>query len=147
MSRRWQSDATEFTVGMNYAEVRGYQSIIQKPIVEMLGLRDCITFEVPAGKSWSCRMGARSRPGPALPGWPPLIPNAPGRLSSPRLPASPPRRSGGGAVPAVRPNAATGAGHDINAPLDRTVPVEFAHHATPLPRRCSGRGASAYSQT
>lgn len=46
MCGRWQSDATEFTVGLNYAEGRGYQSTIPKPIVDMLGLKDRITFKV-----------------------------------------------------------------------------------------------------
>lgn len=49
MCGRWQSDATEFTVGLNYSEGRGYQSTIPKPIVDMLGLKDRITFKVSGG--------------------------------------------------------------------------------------------------
>ena len=43
---RWSKDATEFTVGLNYYEGRGYQSTIPKPVVERLGLVDRITFKV-----------------------------------------------------------------------------------------------------
>ena len=50
MCGRWQKDATEFTVGLNYVEGRGYQSTIPMPIVDMLGLKDSITFKV-SGRS------------------------------------------------------------------------------------------------
>ena len=33
-------------MGLNYSEGRGYQSTIPKPIVDMLGLKDRITFKV-----------------------------------------------------------------------------------------------------
>ena len=49
MCGRWQSDATEFTVGMNYVEGRGYQSTIPKPVVDLLGLEGRITFKVSGG--------------------------------------------------------------------------------------------------
>ena len=46
MCGRWQSDATEFTVGVNYVEGRGYQSTIPKPVADLLGLKGSITFKV-----------------------------------------------------------------------------------------------------
>ena len=49
MCGRWQSDATEFTVGVNYVEGRGYQSTIPKPVADLLGLKDSITFKVSGG--------------------------------------------------------------------------------------------------
>ena len=47
---RWPKDAKEFTVGLGYYEGRGYQSTIPKPVVDLLGLSDRITFRV-SGKS------------------------------------------------------------------------------------------------
>ncbi len=35
---KWKSDATEFTVSVNYHEVRGYQTSIPKPIVDHLDI-------------------------------------------------------------------------------------------------------------
>ena len=46
MCGRWQSGATEFTVGVNYVEGRGYQSTIPKPVADLLGLEGSITFKV-----------------------------------------------------------------------------------------------------
>lgn len=47
---RWRKDAKEFTGGLGCYEGRGYQSTIPKPIVDLPGLADRITFRVP-GKS------------------------------------------------------------------------------------------------
>lgn len=43
---RWPKDAKEFTVGLGCYEGRGYQSVIPKPIVDLLGITDRITFKV-----------------------------------------------------------------------------------------------------
>ena len=50
MGGTWRRDATEFTVGLNYYEGRGYQSTIPKPVVDRLGLTNRITFKV-SGKN------------------------------------------------------------------------------------------------
>ena len=54
---RWPKDAKEFTVGLGYYEGRGYQSTIPKPVVDLLGLTDRITFRV-SGKSVRILPGA-----------------------------------------------------------------------------------------
>jgi len=41
---RWKKDATEFTVGVNHNETRGYQSSIPKPVMDALGNPSRITF-------------------------------------------------------------------------------------------------------
>jgi hypothetical protein len=41
---KWKKDATEFTVGVNYNEVRGYQTSIPKPVAEVLGAPKAITY-------------------------------------------------------------------------------------------------------
>ena len=43
---KWKEDAKEFTVGVNYNEIRGYQSSIPKPIMDLLGNPEKITFVV-----------------------------------------------------------------------------------------------------
>jgi hypothetical protein len=43
---KWKKDAKEFTVGVNYNEIRGYQCSIPKPIMEVLGKPDSITFVI-----------------------------------------------------------------------------------------------------
>lgn len=43
---KWKKDAKEFTVSVNYNESRGYQSSIPKPIIDVLGEPDSITFVV-----------------------------------------------------------------------------------------------------
>lgn len=43
---KWKKDATEFRVGVNYNEVRGAQSSIPKPIVDLLGHPDAIKFVI-----------------------------------------------------------------------------------------------------
>ena len=41
---KWKKDAKEFTVGVNFNEKRGYQCSIPKPIMEVLGEPDAVTF-------------------------------------------------------------------------------------------------------
>lgn len=43
---KWKKDAKEFTVSVNFNEDRGYQSTIPKPIIEVLGDPETITFEI-----------------------------------------------------------------------------------------------------
>jgi len=43
---KWKKDATEFTVGVSYSEKKGVQTRIPKPVVEILGKPDKITFTV-----------------------------------------------------------------------------------------------------
>lgn len=43
---KWKKDAKEFTVSVNYNDVRGYQSSIPKPIMDILGDPDAITFVI-----------------------------------------------------------------------------------------------------
>jgi hypothetical protein len=57
---KWKKDATEFTVSVNHNSERGYQSSIPKPIIEVLGNPQTITFilkgkkvEVVSGRSKS----------------------------------------------------------------------------------------------
>jgi len=41
---KWKKDATAFTVSVNHNKSRGYQSSIPKPVMEVLGSPDKITF-------------------------------------------------------------------------------------------------------
>ena len=41
---KWKKNATEFTVGVNYNETRGYQTSIPKPVAETLGKPKAITY-------------------------------------------------------------------------------------------------------
>ena len=43
---KWKEDAKEFTVSVNYNEIRGYQSSIPRPIMDLLGDPEKITFVV-----------------------------------------------------------------------------------------------------
>jgi hypothetical protein len=43
---KWKKDAKEFTVSVNYNEVRGYQSSIPKPIMDALGSPESVTFVI-----------------------------------------------------------------------------------------------------
>ncbi len=43
---KWKKDAKEFTVGVNFNKDRGYQSSIPKPIIDVLGEPDTITFVI-----------------------------------------------------------------------------------------------------
>lgn len=47
---KWKKDAKEFTVSVNYNEIRGYQSSIPKPIMDVLGAPDKVTFIVNGDK-------------------------------------------------------------------------------------------------
>lgn len=43
---KWKKNAKEFTVSVNYNETRGYQSSIPKPIMDVLGDPEQVTFVV-----------------------------------------------------------------------------------------------------
>lgn len=43
---KWKQNETEFTVSVNYNEVRGYQSSIPKPIIDHLNNPKKITFVI-----------------------------------------------------------------------------------------------------
>ncbi|BDQ31545.1 hypothetical protein NZNM25_05420 [Nitrosopumilus zosterae] len=43
---KWKEDAKEFTVSVNYNENRGYQSSIPKPIMDLLGDPEKVTFVI-----------------------------------------------------------------------------------------------------
>lgn len=43
---KWKQDETEFTVSVNYNELRGYQSSIPKPIIDHLNNPKKITFVI-----------------------------------------------------------------------------------------------------
>lgn len=47
---KWKKGATEFTVGVNYREDRGYQTSIPKPVAEVLGKPTAITYKVKGSK-------------------------------------------------------------------------------------------------
>lgn len=47
---KWKKDATEFKVGVNYVNKRGYSSSIPKPVMEALGEPDSIKFVVKGKK-------------------------------------------------------------------------------------------------
>ncbi len=43
---KWKKDAKEFTVSVNFNEARGYQSSIPKPVIDVLGEPDKVTFVI-----------------------------------------------------------------------------------------------------
>jgi len=43
---KWKENAKEFTVSVNYNENRGFQSSIPKPIMEILGDPEKVTFVI-----------------------------------------------------------------------------------------------------
>lgn len=48
---KWRKGATEFTVGVNYNEIRGYQCSIPKPVMDKLGNHvKSVTFVIKGGK-------------------------------------------------------------------------------------------------
>ncbi|MFY9716385.1 MAG: hypothetical protein WAK40_00380 [Thermoplasmata archaeon] len=47
---KWKADAKEFTVGVNYSEVRGYQTTIPKPVAARLDNPEKVTFVIRRGK-------------------------------------------------------------------------------------------------
>lgn len=60
---KWKKDATRFPVNVNHHPVRGYQSAIPKPVMELLGYPSTIIFiqkgdrfELVAGKSQTKKM-------------------------------------------------------------------------------------------
>jgi hypothetical protein len=56
---KWKKGETEFTVSVNHNEVRGYQSSIPKPVIEILGEPSVITFVV-KGKKVELKAGEKS---------------------------------------------------------------------------------------
>lgn len=48
---KWKEGATEFTVGVNFNEKRGYACSIPKPIIEALGEPKKITFTLKGKKA------------------------------------------------------------------------------------------------
>jgi hypothetical protein len=47
---RWKKGETEFKVGVNYVEKRGYSSSIPKPVMELLGDPTSIKFVIKGRK-------------------------------------------------------------------------------------------------
>jgi hypothetical protein len=47
---KWKEGAKEFTVSVTYHEVRGYQTVMPKPVAEHLGRPERVTFEIKRGK-------------------------------------------------------------------------------------------------
>lgn len=41
---KWKEGAKEFTVSVNFHEVRGYQTVIPRPVAEHLGRPERLTF-------------------------------------------------------------------------------------------------------
>jgi hypothetical protein len=47
---KWKKDTDHFTVSVNHNKVRGYQSSIPKPVMEVLGNPEKITFLIRSKK-------------------------------------------------------------------------------------------------
>ena len=47
---KWKKNAREFIVSVNHNEIRGYQSSIPKPVMELLGFPQRIRFIIKAKK-------------------------------------------------------------------------------------------------
>jgi hypothetical protein len=58
---KWKKDETEFTVSVNKHETRGYQVNIPKPIMELLGEPEKITFEVKPSKRVEVKSETQSK--------------------------------------------------------------------------------------
>lgn len=43
---KWKAGAKEFTVGVNFHQVRGYAATIPKPVIAHLAVKDRITFVI-----------------------------------------------------------------------------------------------------
>jgi hypothetical protein len=56
---KWKKGETEFTVGVNHNEVRGYQTSIPKPVAEVLGEPTAVTFIV-KGKKVELKAASKS---------------------------------------------------------------------------------------
>jgi hypothetical protein len=57
---KWKSNATEFTVSVNYHPTRGIQVFLPKPLAELLGNPPAITF-VLKGKRIEVNAGNRQK--------------------------------------------------------------------------------------
>lgn len=55
---KWKKGETEFTVGVNYNEVRGYQTTIPKPVAEALGKPKAVTYTL-KGKRVEVKSGSQ----------------------------------------------------------------------------------------
>jgi hypothetical protein len=47
---KWKEGAKEFTVSVNFHEVRGFQTVIPRPVAEHLGRPERITFTLRKAK-------------------------------------------------------------------------------------------------
>ena len=47
---KWKKDETKFTVSLGQNDVKGYWCTVPKPIVELLGNPEKITFAITKGK-------------------------------------------------------------------------------------------------
>lgn len=47
---KWQKDAKEFTVGVSFNAVRGYQTVVPKPVMAHLSNPDKLTFLLKRGR-------------------------------------------------------------------------------------------------
>jgi hypothetical protein len=43
---KWKEGAKEFTVSVNFHAIRGYQTVIPRPVAEHLGKPERITFRI-----------------------------------------------------------------------------------------------------
>jgi hypothetical protein len=59
---KWKKGATEFTVSVNHNEVRGYQTSIPKPIMELLGEPGSITFIIKGDKKKIIELTGEKKP-------------------------------------------------------------------------------------
>ncbi|MGI0128632.1 MAG: hypothetical protein ACREEC_00500 [Thermoplasmata archaeon] len=47
---KWKKDAKVFTVSVSFHEVRGYQTVVPKPVMAHLSHPERLTFEIRRGK-------------------------------------------------------------------------------------------------
>ena len=47
---KWKKDETQFTVSLGQNDVKGYWCTVPKPIVELLGEPESLTFEINKSK-------------------------------------------------------------------------------------------------
>jgi bifunctional DNA-binding transcriptional regulator/antitoxin component of YhaV-PrlF toxin-antitoxin module len=47
---KWKKDAKEFTVSVTFHEMRGYQTVIPKPVAEHLSRPERVTFIIRRGR-------------------------------------------------------------------------------------------------
>ena len=43
---KWKKDAKEFTVAISYSDIRGNQSYIPKPVIDLLGKPEFLKFVI-----------------------------------------------------------------------------------------------------